>query len=275
MTAKVNYLNNKDMLLEIHRSKSSYCVFTKPEYHQYDIILPSLEKINIRSIAEAKRNQAKRLGDAEYARRKAAGEKVKQADCEVDYKKIAKTNLVFRIMTFDHIPLNNTRKKNPKSLADHRDKVNFPPFQHWKFDENDELICVGKSHWKGDLVKGKFDKDAGQITNTLARMMLKLCERYATRGNVRGYTYNDEMKGQAILQLTQIGLQFDESKSDNPFAYFTAAVTNSFVRVINIEKRNQNIRDDILEINGMNPSYSRTGAGEHAAAVKRFDENQE
>ena len=263
------------MLLEIHRSKTSYCVFTKPEYHQYDMILPSVEKINIRTIAEAKRNRAKRIGDADYQARKKAGEKVKQADCEIDYKKIAKIDLVFRIMTFDHIPLNNTRKKNPKSLADHRDKVNFPPFQHWKFDdaEPEKLICVGKSHWKGDLEKGKFDKDAGQITNTLARMMLKLCERYATRGNVRGYTYNDEMKGQAILQLTQIGLQFDESKSDNPFAYFTAAVTNSFVRVINIEKRNQNIRDDILEINGMNPSYSRTGAGEHAAAVKRYNED--
>ena len=261
------------MLLEIHRSKSSYCVFTKPEYHQYDIILPSVDKINIRTVAEAKRNRAKRLGDQEYARRKASGEKVKQADCEVDYKKIPKLDLVFRIMSFDHIPLNNTRKKNPKSLADHRDKVNFPPFQHWKFDDEDaeKLVCVGKSHWKGDLVKGHFDKDAGQITPTLARMMLKLCERYATRGNVRGYTYNDEMKGQAILQLTQIGLQFDESKSDNPFAYFTAAVTNSFVRVINIEKRNQNIRDDILEMNGMNPSYSRTGAGEHAAAIKRFE----
>jgi hypothetical protein len=269
---KVNYLNNKDMLLEIHRSKTSYCVFTKPEYHQYDLILPSVDKINIRTIAEAKRARAKRLGQEEFDRRKKSGEKVKAADCEVDYKKMIKTDLVFRIMTFDHIPLNNTRKKNPKSLADHRDKVNFPPFQHWKFNDEDELICVGKSHWKGDLVKGKFDKDAGQITNTLARMMLKLCERYATRGNVRGYTYNDEMKGQAILQLTQIGLQFDESKSDNPFAYFTAAVTNSFVRVINIEKRNQNIRDDILEMNGMNPSYSRTGAGEHAAAMKRNDE---
>jgi hypothetical protein len=65
------------------------------------------------------------------------------------------------------------------------------------------------------------------------------------------------MKGQAILQLTQIGLQFDESKSDNPFAYYTAAVTNSFVRIINLEKRNQNIRDDILEMNGMNPSWTR------------------
>ena len=260
------------MLLEIHRSKTSYCSFTDPTYHQYDIILPNIDKINIRSIADAKRAKAKRLGQQDYERRKASGEKIKMADCEVDYKKIAKTDVVFRIMSFDHIPLNNTRKKNPKSLADHRDKVNFPPFQHWKFNEADELICVGKSHWKGDLEKGRFDKDAGQITPTLARMMLKLCERYATRGNVRGYTYNDEMKGQAILQLTQIGLQFDESKSDNPFAYFTAAVTNSFVRVINIEKRNQNIRDDILEMNGMNPSYSRTGAGEHAAAMKRNDE---
>ena len=273
MTAKVNYLNNKDMLLEIHRSKSSYCVFTKPEFHQYDIILPNVDKVNIRTIAEAKRARAKRQGDAEYQRRKALGEKVKQADCEVDYKKIAKTDVVFRIMTFDHIPLNNVRKKNPKSLADHRDKVNFPPFQHWKFNDGDELVCVGKSLWKGGLKTGLFDKDAGQITNTLARMMLKLCERYATRGNVRGYTYNDEMKGQAILQLTQIGLQFDESKSDNPFAYFTAAVTNSFVRIINIEKRNQNIRDDVLEMNGMNPSYSRTGAGEHAAALKRHNED--
>jgi hypothetical protein len=275
MTVKVNYLNNKDMLLEIHRSKTSYCSFTDPEYHQYDLILLSVDKINVRTIAEAKRVKAKRLGQQEFEKRKAAGEKIKLADCEVDYKKILKKDVVFRIMSFDHIPLNSTRKKNPKSLADHRDKVNFPPFQHWKFDDEtgETLICVGKSHWKGDLEKGHFDKDAGQITNTLARMMIKLCERYATRGNVRGYTYNDEMKGMAILQLTQIGLQFDESKSDNPFAYFTAAVTNSFVRVINTEKRNQNIRDDILEINGMNPSYSRTGAGEHAAALKRHNED--
>jgi len=272
---KVNYLNNKDLLEEIHKSKNTYCSYTKPEYHRYDIILPSVDKINIRTIAEAKRAQAKRLGQKDYEARKLAGEKVKQADCEVDYKKINKKDLIFRVMTFDHIPLNNTRKKNPKSIADHRDKVNFPPFQHWKFNDEDILVCVGKSHWKGSVEKGKFNKDHGQITNTLARMYIKLCERYATRSNVRGYTYNDEMKGQAILQLTQIGLQFDESKSDNPFAYFTAAVTNSFVRIINIEKRNQVIRDDLLEMNGMNPSYTRIGEGEHQAALKRNEENIE
>jgi ribonucleoside-triphosphate reductase len=72
-----------------------------------------------------------------------------------------------------------------------------------------------------------------------------------------GNTYNEEMRGQALLQLSQIGLQFDESKSQNPFAYYTAAITNSFTRILNIEKKNQNIRDDILEINGLNPSWTR------------------
>ena len=187
----------------------------------------------------------------------AAGKKMPAKEFEVDYRKVQKQDLVFRTMTFTHIPLAPGRKKTLKNTADSHDKVNFPPFQHWKYDANDNLICVGKSHWKGALDQGVFSKDHGQMTNNLARMFIKLCERYATRGNVRGYTYNDEMKGQAILQLTQIGLQFDESKSDNPFAYYTAAVTNSFVRIINLEKRNQNIRDDILEMNGMNPSWTR------------------
>ena len=270
---KVNYLNNKDLLLEIHRSKNTYSSYETPECADYDIILTSLDKINIRTIAEAKRNKAKRLSQEAYERRKTAGEKVKQADCEVDYKKIQKTELIFRVMTFEHIPDEAGRKKNPKTVADGKSKLNFPPFQHWKYNDEDQLECVGKSHWKGTVDQGKFSKDHGQATNKLALMWMKLCERYATRGNVRGYTYNDEMKGQAILQLTQIGLQFDESKSNNPFAYYTAAVTNSFVRVINIEKRNQNIRDDILEQNGMDPSYSRQMSGEWENAMRREREH--
>jgi hypothetical protein len=259
---KIKYLTNKDLLKEIHLSKNTYCSFTAPEYSDYDLIISSLEKINIRTVAEAKRNRAARLSKKAHEAAVLAGNKKLPAkDFEIDYKKISKQDVVFRVMTFEHVPLAPGRKKTLKNTADSHEKVNFPPFQHWKFDDNDNLICVGKSHWKGDLVTGEFNKEHGQMTNNLARMFLKLCERYATRGNVRGYTYNDEMRGQAILQLTQIGLQFDESKSDNPFAYYTAAVTNSFVRIINIEKRNQNIRDDILEMNGMNPSWTRQNAG--------------
>jgi hypothetical protein len=270
---KVNYLNNKDILLEIHKSKGSFCSFVDDAYSEYNMIVKGVDAINIRTIAEAKRNKAKKLTQQDYERRKKLDPKTKLGDCQIDYRKIDKDDVVFRVMSFEHVPDEPGRKKNPKTVADHKIKVNFPPFQHWKYDKKGNLICVGKSHWQGGMENGKFDKDTGRATNELAKMWMKLCERYGTRGNVRGYTYNDEMQGQAILQLAQIGLQFDESKSDNPFAYYTAAVTNSFVRIINIEKRNQNIRDDILEINNMMPSMSRqtsgdTGAPKSAAKTK-------
>jgi len=267
---KVKYLNNKDLLTEIHRSKCSFSSFVKAEYHQYDIILPNLDKINIRTIAEAKRNRAKRIGLEAFAQARATGDKkTKLLDVTPDYKTIAKTDIVIRIMTFDHIPAAPGRKKTVKSTSDAHDRVNFPPFQHWKFNETNELVCVGKSHWQGGIKTGKFSKDHGRITENLGKMFIKLSERYAQRSNWRGYTYIDEMKGQAILQLSQIGLQFDESKSDNPFAYYTAAVTNSFTRILNVEKKSQNIRDDLLEQNGLTPSLTRQNQQEYAEETAR------
>jgi hypothetical protein len=271
---KVNYLNNRDILKEIHLSKNTYCTYRDPVVdHQYDIILPTVEKINQRTIAEARRNRADRL---------------KREGIIVDPKKIPNTDLVFRITCWEHIPM--APKKVPKTAAKKRKledildlddaldpiiedlveepvldpthvRLNFPPFYHYRLDENKQLFLVGKSHWKGDLVHGEYSREHGQMTRKLATMFMKLCERYATRSNWRGYTYNEEMRGQALLQLSQIGLQFDESKSQNPFAYYTAAITNSFTRILNIEKKNQNIRDDILEINGLNPSWTRQNAG--------------
>jgi len=269
-TRKVKYLNNRDLLAEIHKSKVTFCSFTKQEYHQYDIILPSINKINIRTIADAKRARAKRLGiEAFNALRLAGDKKTKLAEVTPDYKTIDKTDVVIRIMTFEHIPLAPGRKKTTKTTADSHEKVNFPPFQHWMVKEDGSLECVGKSHWKGGVKTGKFSKDHGRITENLGKMYIKLSERYAQRSNWRGYTYIDEMKGQAILQLSQIGLQFDESKSENPFAYYTAAVTNSFTRILNIEKKNQNIRDDMLEENGLTPSMTRQYSQEFAEEIAR------
>jgi len=267
---KQKYLNNRDLLAEIHRSKCSFSSFTQPEYQQHDIILTSLDKINIRTVADAKRARAKRIGIAAFAAARMSGDKkTKLADCTPDYKTIAKTDIVIRIMTFEHIPLAPGRKKTVKNTADSHEKVNFPPYQHWKFNDEDELICVGKSHWKGGVDKGHFSKDHGRITENLGKMFIKLSERYAQRSNWRGYTYIDEMKGQAILQLSQIGLQFDESKSENPFAYYTAAVTNSFTRILNIEKKSQNIRDDLLEEAGLTPSLTRQNSQEYAEEIAR------
>jgi hypothetical protein len=255
---RVKYLNNRDLLAQIHASKNTYCSYVTPEDADYDIIVPNLKKINTRSIAEAKKARAKRMTQEAWEQAKESGEKkIKLADYTISPRKIDKTDLIFRVMMFDHVPMDDERKKNPKSTADHHSKVNFPPFQHYRIDRKGKLQCVGKSHWIGGMDNGHFSADHGKMTNQLALMYMKLCERYGTRANWRGYTYNDEMQSQALMQLSQIGLQFDESKSDNPFAYYTAAITNSFTRILNIEKKNQAIRDDLLEFNGMMPSFTR------------------
>jgi hypothetical protein len=274
----VNYLNNKDMLKEIHASKNTWCSYTNPEDHRYDLIidraddglLKNLKTVaSKKTIAEARKIRAHRLG--------------------LTTRQVPVTDLVFRVMTWDHVPVapkqprKVDKKKSAKDIFDFDEdsdlladlteldgdaivpaiddmvhvRVNFPPFQHYRYDENDQLVCVGKSHWQGGLQNGWFNRDHGKMTPQLARMFIKLCERYGSKGNWRGYTYNDEMRSQALLQLSQVGLQFDESKSNNPFAYYTATITNSFTRVLNVEKRNQGLRDDILEMNSLQPSYTR------------------
>ena len=279
--ARNNYLNNKDILKEIHKSKTTYCCFLNPEDSAYDMILPDVSKINKKNILQARKDRAERLAKLALEQANLDGTKHKLDEFEIKLKDVKDTDVVFRVMTWEHIPVDNVKSRKaamkayeeeegtPHSEYDDDDldiagntkyvKCNFPPFFHYKVDEEGNPIVVGKSHWKGTLKKGEFSREHGKMTPKLAHMFIKLCERYATRSNWRGYTYNDEMRSQALLQLSQIGLQFDEFKSQNPFAYYTAAITNSFTRVLNIEKRNQNLRDDILEMSGLTPSYTRQG----------------
>ena len=185
----------------------------------------------------------------------------------LDVETIKDDDIVVRVMTFEHVPEEN-RKNKPKTEADLHAKCNFPPFKHYAYIEG-KWTEVAKSHWDGGKDNGHFSVTHGKTNDTLARMYLKLCQRYSMRGNWRGYTYVDEMRGQALLQLAQIGLQFNELKSQNPFAYYTAAINNSFTRVLNLEKRSQNIRDDLLEEEGLNPSSTRTFNAEWAAHIDR------
>ena len=274
---RVNYLNNRDLLKQIHLSKNTYCSYVSPEDSDYDLIVKDVKKINTTIINQARKLRAKRLTQEAWDSAKATSSKklkLKMSDYEVSPRKVDKTDLVFRVMTYDHIPEDLKRKNNPKTEADEHTKVNFPPFQHYRLDQKGNLKCVGKSHWIGGISNGQFSLTHGNITSELAKMYMKLCERYGTRSNWRGYTYNDEMQSQALMQLSQIGLQFDESKSENPFAYYTAAITNSFTRILNIEKKNQNIRDDIMEQNDLMPSMSRQMSEVIAQQNKKIKEDR-
>ncbi len=189
--AKVNYLNNRDILKEIHLSKNTYCWYRDRVLdHQFDLILPSVDKINQRTVVEARKNRADRI-------KRETGE-------VIDQKKIANTDLVFRITCWDHIP------KAPKKLTKAEQKkkkldeifelddvetdplddlvevpvldmnyvrLNFPPFEHYRIDEDKNPYLVGRSHWRGDLETGEFSREHGNMTRKLAMMFMKLFKR--------------------------------------------------------------------------------------------------
>jgi len=279
---KQNYLNNKDMLKEIHKSKLSFCSLVDDDYSRFDVIVETIEDIkNPEFIQLAKETRAHQLSVEAYEtaywdwknNNGKSSQKPKQISYKIDPDTIDEKSLIFRLMTFDHVPLEPGRKSKPKTTADHHAKCNFPPFKHYAYID-EEIKEVVRSHWEGGFDNGKFNVQHGAISNNLAKMFIKLCERYSMRSNWRGYTYVDEMRSHALLQLSQIGLQFNELKSQNPFAYYTAAVTNSFTRVLNLEKRNQNIRDDILQENGQMPSWTRQIEHEMAERAK-WDEQSD
>ena len=226
--ARTNYLNNKDMLKEIHLSKISYCVYSTPTDHQYDLIIHRVSDISD-SITAAKTARAERI-------RKESG--IKESS-DANILAIPTSDLVFRVMTWDHIPIappkatkpNRTSKVRklvieiepdlqeddevPEALVmtqpdPARVRVNFPPFQHYRQNPQGEWVCVGKSHWRGDLETGEFCKSHGTMTDTLALMFMKLCERYATRSNWRGYCVDTQTQA-----LTQRGWLFQDQITDS------------------------------------------------------------
>lgn len=101
----------------------------------------------------------------------------------------------------------------------------------------------------------------GIMSDSLAKMLQMLCDNYARKGNFVNYSYNEDMRGYAMLMLVRTWRAFDPEKSNNPFAFFTQCIKHSFIQYLNQEKRQRNIRDLILVDQGLNPSFSFVESG--------------
>jgi len=171
---------------------------------------------------------------------------------EEEIEKVNDEDVVVRVFSYEHIPDSRDRNsKKTNKFADTKEKVNFPPYRHYAIVDG-ETTCVAISHNDGE----KFNTMHGQINDALAIGFMKLCEKIAQNYNWRGYTYTDDMIGNALAQLTTMGLQFNEMFSNNPFSYYTSTVNNSFTVVFNDENAVQKYRDKVLQENNYDPSYT-------------------
>ena len=110
-----------------------------------------------------------------------------------------------------------------------------------------------------DLLPEIIDcREKGVVSDKLGRMLLLIVDNYARKWNWVNYTFRDDMKGHALVHLSNAALKFDPARSNNPFAYYTQVTKNAFIQIIKQERKHRNIRDAKLLEQGLDPSYTFT-----------------
>lgn len=99
-------------------------------------------------------------------------------------------------------------------------------------------------------------KKQGRMTDDLARKLQLVAARFAKSSQFARYTYNEDLQAYAMMMLVRTWNSFNPAKSDNPFAFFTQCIKNSFRQYLNREKQQRNIRDELLIKQGLTPSYN-------------------
>ena len=86
-----------------------------------------------------------------------------------------------------------------------------------------------------------------RITNYLGECFLKIATHLSYKPNFVNYMFRDDMISDGIENCVQYIHNFDPEKSKNPFAYFTQIIYYAFLRRIQKEKKQLEIKQKILD----------------------------
>jgi len=95
-----------------------------------------------------------------------------------------------------------------------------------------------------------------RITNYLGECFLKIATHLSFKPNFVNYMFKDDMICDGIENCVQYIGNFDPNKSSNPFAYFTQIIHYAFLRRIQKEKRQLEIKNKILEKTGFDEVFT-------------------
>ena len=93
-------------------------------------------------------------------------------------------------------------------------------------------------------------KPKPRITNYLGECFLKIATHLSYKPNFVNYMFRDDMISDGIENCVQYIHNFDPEKSRNPFAYFTQIIHYAFLRRIQKEKKQLEIKTKIIEKSG-------------------------
>ena len=108
-------------------------------------------------------------------------------------------------------------------------------------------------------------KPKPRITNYLGECFLKIATHLSFKPNFVNYMFKDDMICDSIENCVQYISNFNPEKSSNPFAYFTQIIYYAFLRRIQKEKRQLEIKQKIIERSSFDEVMSSDDKDNYAA----------
>ena len=123
---------------------------------------------------------------------------------------------------------------------------------------------VNNKEFLAALIKYREDKEIAQIQGKpkppipryIGECFLKIANHLSFKPNFVNYMFKEDMISDGIENCVQYIHNFNPEKSQNPFAYFTQIIHYAFLRRIQREKRQLEIKNKILERSGFSEVFS-------------------
>jgi hypothetical protein len=116
---------------------------------------------------------------------------------------------------------------------------------------NQDFLTALTDYKASCFVATQENKPKPKIPNYIGECFMKIAEGLSHKPNFINYSYRDEMISDGIENCLMYFENFDETKSKNPFAYFTQVIYFAFLRRIQKEKKQLYVKYKATEMFGI------------------------
>ena len=122
---------------------------------------------------------------------------------------------------------------------------------------NNKEFLVAITEYRDQVILAKQrGSERPKIPNYLGDCFLKIAQHLSYKPNFVNYMFKDDMIGDGIENCITYIDNFDPEKSKNPFAYFTQIIYYAFLRRIQKEKKQLDIKNKMIERSGFSEVFT-------------------
>ena len=122
---------------------------------------------------------------------------------------------------------------------------------------NKEFLAALIKHREDIEIAEIQGKEKPRIPRYIGECFLKIATHLSFKPNFVNYMFKEDMISDGIENCVQYIHNFNPEKSQNPFAYFTQIIHYAFLRRIQKEKKQLEIKNKILEKTGYEQVFER------------------